>query len=1328
MATPDFGRLPEFSGSPSSWRSWYGRLQFFFEANEITDASKKRAHLLTLCGEQTYDIVCALVQPKQPNQVSYEDIVKMLKAHFDPQPSEVFCRARFQRRDQKHDETVSDYVTALKKLAADCNFGTSADTAANPTMLPMDVMLRDRFVCGLRNEQVQQRLFAEKDLTFKKAFDLALRAENAIEDQKRVKTEFKEFHESCISTCKIDNQGHSSASAQKKKQRCWRCNALHNPDTCKFQTVSCNYCKKRGHIEKACLKKRKEAKTSNSIEYPQQGTSTAASAPVSTQQDSSDVALYELNTVTNAFSTQKVMTRLRVHGKFLDFEVDSGAACTLISEVTFKATWTDDRPRLQTDNMLLRTWSGQSLRVLGCATVIVTHGNKTMTLPLVVIKGAGCNLLGRNWFPHLGIQITGINDVSGDELVSKLLDKYQSVFDEDISGHIGPAVQLDLVEGAKPKFLKARPVPFALRSAVEAELDRLQSQGIIEPAQHSDWATPLVLVRKKNGSLRICGDYRCTVNQVSKKADYPLPSTDEVLSHLRGGKVFSTLDLAQAYQQLHVTPETAEILTLNTLKGLYRVKRLPFGISAAPAIFQRFMETMLSGITGVCAYLDDVIISGKDATEHAERLEEVLKRLRNYNLRLGKNKCCFAVRQVFFLGHRIDETGVHTNEEKVRAITDAPAPNCKQALQSFLGMLAFYDRFLKNRATVASCLYQLLQKDATWRWETKHQEAFDKLKALLLSQTVLAHYDEQKELLVSCDASPYGIGAVLSQRDDQNREAPIAFASRTLGPAERKYAQLDREGLAVVFAAHKFHKYIAGRKVTFVTDHQPLLGILGPQKPTAQVLSPRMTRWCIKLSAYDYSIIYRRGKNHQNADALSRLPLQERLDEPWPPGDVLLFEALSRPPLTAAEIARLTQQDSIMQRLYKAVQDGTVEKLTGDEFAPYRRRATALALQRECITLGSRVIIPSSARSRVLALLHAGHRGMVAMKKCARSYVWWPGMDKVIEETVRQCRECQATQKSPPKAPIPTWDRPQTAWNTVHVDFAGPLLGRTYLVVVDAYTKWVEVRHVTQATSAAVIDVLRSLFATFGIPRKVISDNGKAFISNEIKQFYASNGIQAATSPAYHPATNGQAERYVAELKRALLKDADKSIQCRLARFLYRQHTTIHTTTGMTPARAMFGRELLCPLDLLKRETDKRSPESQEALQKSRRFAIGDRVLIRQFLKKPDWIEGEILRRVGPRSWLVKSDQGKVRRHLNHMRKTSQTRQTTQSRTDWSAADDLLDATPEETPSSSAAQPPESPEMQDHTPSQPSTSQAVATRQLRPPEVRRPPDRYGDFV
>ncbi|XP_049528978.1 uncharacterized protein LOC125947746 [Dermacentor silvarum] len=349
------------------------------------DASKKRAHLLTLCGEQPYDIVCALVQPKQPNQVSYDDIVEMLKAHLDPQPSAAFCRARFQRRDQRHNEIV------LKRLAAECNFGTSADAEANQTILPLEIMLRDRFVCGLRNEQVQQRLFAEKDLTFTKAFDIALRAENAVEDQRNVKAEFKEIHEACTSISKTENQGHSSTSCQKKKERCWRCDTQHSPDTCKFQTASCNYCKKRGHIEKTCLKKT----------------------------DSPDAALYELNTLIDASNTQKVMTQLRVHGKSLEFEVDSGATCTLIGEATFKYTWIDEPPRLETD-ILLRIWY------------------KALTLPLVAIKGAGCNLLGRNWFPHLGIQITRINDVSDDELVSKLLDKYQFVFDENISGHVGP--------------------------------------------------------------------------------------------------------------------------------------------------------------------------------------------------------------------------------------------------------------------------------------------------------------------------------------------------------------------------------------------------------------------------------------------------------------------------------------------------------------------------------------------------------------------------------------------------------------------------------------------------------------------------------------------------------------------------------------------------------------------------------------------------------------------------------------------------------------------------------------------------------------------------
>lgn len=244
---------------------------------------------------------------------------------------------------------------------------------------------------------------------------------------------------------------------------------------------------------------------------------------------------------------------------------------------------------------------------------------------------------------------------------------------------------------------------------------------MLEPTQHAEWATPLVWVRKKNGDL--CGDYRCTVNEATKKTSYPLPTTEEVLSSLRGGAIFSTLDLAQAYQQLRVTPATAEILTINTIKGLYKVKRLPFGVSASPAIFQRFMETTLCGLAGVCVYLDDIIVSGATEAEHNDRLAAVLQRLAKVNLRLNKVKCRFAVPEVHFLGHRIDAKGIHTTDDKVKAIVEAPAPTSKQTLQSFLGMLAFYDRFLESRATIASVLYELLQKDVPWKWHQKHQNA-----------------------------------------------------------------------------------------------------------------------------------------------------------------------------------------------------------------------------------------------------------------------------------------------------------------------------------------------------------------------------------------------------------------------------------------------------------------------------------------------------------------------------------------------------------------------------------------------------------------------------
>ncbi|XP_037528183.1 uncharacterized protein LOC119405417 [Rhipicephalus sanguineus] len=933
--------IEPFSGK--AWTSWIQRLGFYFVVNSITADEKRRALLLTLCGPETFETVRALVAPKSPGEVPYEEIVQTLAAHYDPRPSELYCRCKFQRRDQQPGESIAVYVAALRKLAADCNFGVgalpaaeaTATTAAATTALPLDIMLRDRFGCSIRNELVQQRLFAERDLTFQKAFDLAERAESAALQQKSIKleTEKLEVHKTSHKKGGAKGEQHTP-----RKAHCYRCDGSHDPGECKFRNSSCNYCKKIGHTERACIAKKKQRKTATHQMEPR---------PAS-REESGDSSAWGLNTVKSLQACPKFMVPLRVNGKLLEFEVDSGAAYSLISKETYDKSWSTKPPPLAQADLNLHTWSGEHLSLVGTAQVQVRHKTKDYVLPLHIMEGSGCNLLGRNWFSTLKIRLQGVNqtdDATHTEpaVLHRLLEKHARVFNEDVISYEGPPVHIELDPNVPPRFCKARPVPLALRPAVKEELDRLEKQGILQPVQHSDWATPLVLVRKKSGLLRLCGDYRSTVNAASLKAAYPLPTTEEVLSTLRGGRMFSTLDLFQAYQQLPVTENTAKVLTVNTMNGLYAVKRLPFGISAAPAIFQKIMETTLAGIPGTSVYLDDIIVCGETPEQHNERLDQVLSRLGNMGLRLQKDKCRFGDMNVEFLGHRIDEQGVHTTGAKVKAIIDAPAPKNRVQLQAFLGLLAFYDRFLKDRATVASRLYKLLHKETQWIWEKEHQKAFEELKKLIRDSTVLAHYDERKPLLLSCDASPYGVGAVLSQVDESGAEAPIAFASRTLGKAERNYAQLDREGLAVVFGVDHFQKYITGRHVTITTDHQPLLSILGPKKPLPQVLSPRMTRWCLKLSAYDYDLVYRKGSRNQNADALSRLPLQGDDDEPSPPGDVLMLECAIDPQLSPKRIAELSREDKTLSAVIQAAQQGKPRVMKGDDFRPYVKLASELS-------------------------------------------------------------------------------------------------------------------------------------------------------------------------------------------------------------------------------------------------------------------------------------------------------------------------------------------------------------------------------------------------
>ena len=306
---------------------------------------------------------------------------------------------------------------------------------------------------------------------------------------------------------------------------------------------------------------------------------------------------------------------------------------------------------------------------------------------------------------------------------------------------------------------------------IEAELDRLVKEGTIEPVEFTEWATPIVPIVKEDGTIRICGDYEETINQAAKLDNYPIPKIEDLYATLGEGMEFTKLDLSQSYQQLELDEESKKYTTINTHKGLFRYNRLPFGIASAPGIFQRTIESLLQGIPQVVVRIDDVLVTGKTREKHLENLKKVLTRLDKAGIRLKRKKCVFLQNQVIYLGHRINRDGIQPIDGKVRAILEAPAPSNVKELHAFLGMLNYCACYLPNLSTILVPLHEVLAKDCKWTWGKRQVEAFNRAKDMLNSSDLLVHYDPSKELVLSCDASPYGLGAVLSHIIDGKEKA-----------------------------------------------------------------------------------------------------------------------------------------------------------------------------------------------------------------------------------------------------------------------------------------------------------------------------------------------------------------------------------------------------------------------------------------------------------------------------------------------------------------------------------------------------------------------------
>ncbi|XP_057674326.1 uncharacterized protein K02A2.6-like [Corythoichthys intestinalis] len=911
-------------------------------------------------------------------------------------------------------------------------------------------------------------------------------------------------------------------------------------------------------------------------------------------------------------------------------------------------------------SLKLKTYTGEKLKVRGMTQVQVQHGSTEKTLPLVVIDGEGPNLLGRSWLKELSMADQLVNQVkmAAPLQLSEVLDKHAEVFKEELGKLRGATAEINVNKEAQPKFCKPRPVPYAVKPLVEKELQRLLDDKIIEPVKFTEWAAPIVPVRKPDGSVRICGDYKLTVNRASRVDQYPIPRVDDLFAQLNGGRRFTKLDMSHAYQQVVLEEESRKYVTINTHKGLFTYTRLPFGVASSPAIFQRTMEGLLGDIPNVAIYLDDILVSGPSQQQHLENLEQVLNRLEQSGLRLKRSKCEFLSKEVTFLGHRITASGLQPLREKVEALAKAPNPLNVSELKAYLGLLNYYHRFLPNLSTLLAPLHKLLKKDAKWFWAQEQQKAFDKSKDLLQSCEVLVHYDGGKPLVLACDASPYGVGAVLSHKMEDGSERPIGFVSRTLTPAEQNYSQLDKEGLGVIFGIKKFRKYLYGRHFTVITDHKPLISLFSEMRAIPQMASPRLQRWAITLGGYDYNIIYKAGKDHANADAFSRLALGVKESKNEDEERVLMFEDLEGAAVNAKQIKRWTDKDPVLARVREFILRGWPRTMEDSSYDPYTRRKDELSTQDGCVLWGGRVVVPPPGRKTLLTQLHQGHPGITRMKGLARSYMWWPKMDTEIERLVKQCVTCQEHRNHPPVAPLHPWEVPEKPWRRIHIDYAGPWKGKMFLIQIDAHSKWIEAHAVNKSTSAVTIDCLRQSFSQHGIPEIIVSDNGRCFTSEEFQEFVQKNGIRHITTAPYHPSSNGLAERAVQTFKSLIEKSTGDNLETKMARALFNYRITPQTTTGKSPAELLCGRKLRSTLDFIHPDFQRKmffKQEKQKQIHdrhaRPRGLDKGDLVFTRNYSSGPTWIPGAVTKKTGPVSFQVTLGNGQVvRRHIDQVR------------------------------------------------------------------------------
>ena len=763
---------------------------------------------------------------------------------------------------------------------------------------------------------------------------------------------------------------------------------------------------------------------------------------------------------------------------------------------------------------------------------------------------------------------------------------------------------------AHPFRQQLRRQPISVTDVIDKQVQQMLETGVIEPST-SPWVSNVVMVKKKDGTMRFCVDYR-QLNKLTRKDAYPLPRIDSCLDAMAGSRFFSTFDLRSGYHQLRVCEADSDKTSFATRTGTYRFRRLPFGLCNSGSTFQRVMDIAMRGLnfTLCLVYLDDIIVYSPTVEEHMSRLEALFDRLRQAGLKLKPSKCELVRTTVDFLGHRVSGDGVSTAPSKIEAVVAWPVPCNVTEVRAFLGLCGYYRRFVCNFANIAAPLHALTGHNQTFRWTVQCQEAFDSLKAALSSSPVLVMPDDTGRFILDTDASGSSLGAVLSQVQE-GRERVVAFGSRVLSKTEKNYCVTRRELLAVVTFVRFFKQYLLGRNFLIRTDHSCLRWLRHTPEPIGQ-----QARWCSILEEFDFEIEHRPGKSHGNADALSRRPCRQcGAGEDRVPGQVRAVKPVPLIPvvqgLDQEQMAKDYETDPQLAEFYNlkstceecpAITDRSgfsgVTKTLCMEWDRFKIEDGVLFRKWWVFGKGSdrwQLIPPSFCREKILDVVHAGfgggHLGVRKMRARLQQQCFWPGWQRDVESFCSRCPACASYFRGTP----PRRGKLQLApvgepWERLAIDITGPhpvsATGFRFLLTgIDLFTKWAFAipcrNHEAQTVARLLVE---QVFTIFGPPAQLLSDRGPEFESNLMKELCIGFGIDKIRTTAYKPSTNGAVERFHRTLNSMLGKVISRSQRdwdLHVPYVLSAYRSSVHEATGFSPNYLMFGRELRVPIELV---------------------------------------------------------------------------------------------------------------------------------------------------